>query len=393
MMRSWTLFVSLCMAAMAVYISYIHDYGKSIENQYPLIILIGINLLVLLYLPRTKTLFRYYVCKGIFLLFGITAIITVNRVPSAQVLILIVLLCQTILMDPYPLNYIESSGIILIVITVNLYIMVDKSIPVIDMIKHFAIIIIPALVLNISGSLMMKYRELIISVEQMNNRLKDSIVNLTRTNSAYLNYAAGAQEQGVVAERQRITRDIHDIVGYTLTNNMMLMEAALDIMKENPLALPSIIETARLNAQEGLSQVRNAMYQFRKQDNSPSIGLKAIMHLGKIFELSTSIKVSYNFGNIPISYEIDSAIIHLVQEALVNSFRHSNGTEIQISFWYGERILSVYVQDNGMGTDNIVEGIGIKGMRERIEQLGGTLETVNVADGFLVKASIPLEAI
>jgi len=117
------------------------------------------------------------------------------------------------------------------------------------------------------------------------------------------------------------------------------------------------------------------------------------MRLGRIFEQATSVNVQFNFGNAPttISEEVDSAIFHLVQESLVNSFRHGNGTEVQISFWCDEKILKVFVQDNGIGAVNIIEGIGLKGMRERISKLNGMLQVRNVFDGFLVYATIPLE--
>jgi signal transduction histidine kinase len=239
---------------------------------------------------------------------------------------------------------------------------------------------------------MSKYREIVITLMEDHERLSDSVVNLTRANSAYMDYARDAQEQGMENERRRITRDIHDIVGYTLTNNMMLMEAAQDIMKENALALPSIIETARQNAQEGLDQVRKAMYKLRSQESAPPTGLLALTQLCKIFEQATSIRVQKNLGNLPpqINDEVDSAVYHFIQEALVNSFRHGKATEVEINFWMDRENLEVSVGDNGLGAGRVVEGIGIKGMRERVGKLGGMVRINTEMKGFHVYATIPV---
>lgn len=385
--------IAVIPAFAAVFLSYFNDLEPGLEKQYPLIIILSVCLFSLFYIPHTKTLISYYSTQGLTLFFGVVGILNSFDLPVVQILILVILLVEIILFEPFPLNFIESTAITLTVLLLDLYFMIRNGFPIHLIIGNLSFLTVTGFVLSISGSFMLKYREIVVDFRDEHNKLKDSVVNLTRTNSEYLDYAVVAQEKGTEKERQRITRDIHDIVGYTLTNNMMLMEAALDIMKENPLALPTIIETARLNAEEGLTQVRNAMYQFREQENNAPVGLNALMRLGRIFEKATSVKVSFNFGNAPTSIdkETDSAVFHLVQESLVNSFRHGNCTEVQISFWCEEKLIKIYVQDNGNGAGIIIEGIGLKGMRERIEKLNGILQTRNVFDGFLVYATIPLE--
>ena len=245
----------------------------------------------------------------------------------------------------------------------------------------------------VAFSYLVRYRELTITLSAERDQLERSVVQLTRSNLAYLDYALDARQAGVEQERLRITRDIHDIVGYTLTNTMMLMEAAQDLMVDNPLGLPMLIETARTNSQEGLNRVRAAMYQLRERTAQPPVGLSNVARLCRIFAQATGINVTCDVGTAPlsISREVDSAIYHLVQESLVNSFRHGRATEIRATFRCEHRTLLVRVDDNGGGAVQVREGIGIQGMRERIEGVGGTVVVTNALVGFRVQATLPLE--
>ena len=75
----------------------------------------------------------------------------------------------------------------------------------------------------------------------------------------------------------------------------------------------------------------------------------------------------------------------------MNSFRHAGASTVNIFFRHEAGMLYVTIEDDGSGAEKIVEGIGIQGMRERIENLGGRIETESRPEGFRVKALIPLE--
>ncbi len=238
---------------------------------------------------------------------------------------------------------------------------------------------------------MTRFREEVVDLAADRERLTDSLIQLARASSAYQDLAIRAQESATEKERQRIARDIHDIVGYTLTNNVMLLEAALDLMQENPLGLPAIIETARENAEEGLARVRSAMHELRRQEQPYPRGATAIHRLGRVFEQATSIRVRCEFGNLPqnLPEKIDSAIYHLVQECLVNSFRHAHAAEVRVLFRWEAGVIHVRISDDGVGTRQQKTGIGLQGMRERVEALGGAFEAGPWDYGFTVEASLP----
>jgi signal transduction histidine kinase len=343
-------------------------------------------------IPFTRKRIAYYILQVVaiasyfLMMYGSSGLILV------QIILFVLFLGELVLLEPYPVNMVETIGLTVATSAIRVLEPSFDGVEILAVLEHHAPFFVPGVMLSVLGSLMTKHRELVVGLSASNKQLTESLVSLAKTNTVYQDYAVGASERATEHERLRIVRDIHDIVGYTLTNNMMLMEAALDLMKENALALPAIIETSRSNAEEGLEQVRAAMYKLREQENTSPVGLKAIARLSRIFEQATSIHIRCDFNNMPMAIddEIDSGVYHLVQESLVNSFRHGKATEVSISFWYDGETVQVMIRDNGIGGAATKEGIGLSGMRERIEELGGSVHTGVAADGFVVNASIPL---
>lgn len=380
--------VAIVPAAVA-YVMFVSSSESSDLSGFFFVMPLALCICALVLIPFTNTRFKYYSVQAFALFCYILTVFSTAGFPRVQLIVHLILVAEIVYFEPFPHNFVESISLTLVLLILDIIIMGVWTLD--SFVDIFISLTLPGSAVAFFGSLMTKHRELVVSLARDRERLTNSVVELTRTNSAYQDYAVVIQESATEKERRRITRDIHDIVGYTLTNNMMLMEAAQDLLKENALALPSIIETARENAQEGLDQVRAAMYKLREQENAYPIGLNAITRLARIFQQATSIKVFTNYRNMPnmVTDEIDSGIYHLVQEALVNAFRHGNATEVHVSFWYTEQEIQVAIRDNGTGADDVSEGIGISGMRERIEKVGGQVSAKGLLDGFLVSAMIP----
>ena len=387
--------IAIVPAALA-YVMYTRSSERITElDRFFFIMPLLLSLTCLVLIPFTNTRLKYYTVQTFAVFFYLLTLFTTAGYAHVQLIIHLIFISELILYEPFPHNLAASLGLTALLILLDVVIAGIRSIDLNTFLKTVVFLAVPGFATAFFGSLMTKHRELVVGLARDRDRLTNSVIELTRANSAYQDYAVVVQESATEKERRRITRDIHDIVGYTLTNNMMLMEAALDLLKENALALPSIIETARENAQEGLDQVRAAMYKLREQENAFPIGLNAITRLSRIFQQATGIVVHNNFRNMPIitTDEIDSSIYHLVQEALVNAFRHGNAKEVYVSFWYSDRQIQVNIRDDGAGANQISEGIGITGMRERIEKIGGSVSTRGLMDGFLVSAMIPMPGV
>ena len=218
-----------------------------------------------------------------------------------------------------------------------------------------------------------------------------SIASLLAANLDFQNYALEAGERSTIAERKRLSRDIHDIVGYTLINLKMMLEAAIDRAGEVDKPLTELLSSAVEQAQGGLSETRRVLRTLRDMENAKLEGVASIHKIVASFSKATGIEVEVNYGNIPRTLgALDSVISHIVQEGMTNAIRHGGATRIQIGFWIVLDRLHMKIADNGVGTAEVKPGIGLIGMRERLEPIGGELVAQSSEYGFSLIAEMPL---
>jgi len=228
--------------------------------------------------------------------------------------------------------------------------------------------------------------------EQLVENLKKNIVNLTQANYAFQKYASAADESARREERLRITREIHDSIGYTMTTLRMMLEAGKDLIANSPLRLEMHLQKALEIVESGSDDVRSALRQLRGSEPEPRGGPHGLKQLIELFADTTGIAIHVNWGDIPWSLpgKIEGALYRFIQEGMSNALSHGNATEIRISFRRDGMTLIAGVADNGTGAVTIIEGIGLQGMRERIEALGGSVHAGSSTVGFLVEAALPL---
>ena len=227
-----------------------------------------------------------------------------------------------------------------------------------------------------------------------NQRLDGAVRQLTNANLGYQSYASHLETDTLHAERKRVSREIHDGVGYSLTNILMMLEAAGDVLAESPLKASNLVTGSIEEARRCLDETRASMRELRSSEQREPVGIAAAARLTAFFAQATGVDVMAEYGNARPSYgeKIDATLVRILQEGMTNAFRHGMATQIRIQFWENREILNLRVQDNGYGAEDLTEGIGLAGMRERIQSLGGTLVAANGPGGFRIDAAIPIEA-
>lgn len=374
---------------------------------------------LLLTVPPTSTVMRWIVATALlFSLASLVAQVRARRVPAyfaalgaqivattlcvslsrADIVLVIPLLCALAagicIHNPFPVAVAIALGATGAVLGVGALVHQDDGADTAyrALVWMSAVFVAPVAVFS---SLAIRYRETLIDTQAEAARLDALVDRLTRANLRYQEYATSVGESSTENERKRITRDIHDIVGYTLTNNITMMEAITDTMRLNPLGVAHLVEVARANAQEGLARARDALHQLRGRDIGYPRGKEAILRLTTIFEQATGVRTEVAFTDVPWQFaeELDSALYHVVQESLINSFRHGKATVIRLFLSRENGRILLRVRDNGLGAESMSEGIGLSGMRERLEKLGGDLTAGNAPGGFDVVASVPAAAV
>ena len=237
------------------------------------------------------------------------------------------------------------------------------------------------------------FQKRLLSIRQFRESVEDVSQRLIQANLRLQEYAALSEETAITSERKRLARDLHDTTAYTLSNLVMMMEAGIDLAKDGNSKLNRMLIQARNFALDGLMEARRFVEALRRSQLTRVNGLRAVFQLVKTFEKATKIETILHLGDAPWSFgDAENIIVYrLVQEGMTNALRHGNAKSITISLNKEKGGLRVNIQDDGVGFVELKEGYGITGMRERIEQLGGSLQVTGKPQaGTLVSAWLPI---
>jgi len=231
--------------------------------------------------------------------------------------------------------------------------------------------------------------------ERVRAMLDESTLQLAQANMELQEHAVLSQQRAAESERRRLAREVHDVLAYTLTSLIMMMEAAIDLAGQDPGPLRQHLERIRDQTKEGVLEVRRTLQAIRRVEPTPETGLKAIFRLVQAFDKATHLRVRLHLGDAPMSFgaEKDRIAYRAVQEGISNALRHGRATEIGIQFSRQGAGVAIAIVDNGTGFDVLSEGFGLMGIRERIAQVGGTVEIRGEpGTGTRLSVWIPLEA-
>lgn len=226
------------------------------------------------------------------------------------------------------------------------------------------------------------------NIEQLNS----SVTQLTSANTEFLQYASTVEKESVANERSRITRELHDVVGQTLTNIIMMMDAALHRSDATTEDVRRMHQWTRDQAQSGLEETRAALYELRSIRIDRLKGINAIKKLIDTFSSLTNVKITTHWGNLPWEMEedLDQTLYRIVRESLTNSFRHGRAKGVTIYFFITDNILNVTIADDGKGGGSLKKGIGQTGMEERVKKVGGEITFHSEPSGYTVTVRLPL---
>ncbi len=170
-----------------------------------------------------------------------------------------------------------------------------------------------------------------------------------------------------LAERERIARDLHDLLGHSLSIIAIKAELSEKMVhhRHYDKAMIELHDLAAL-ARSSLSEVRYAVTDI-KQKNVLSTVQQICLQLERI-----GFTVEENISNINVSSAVESTCIMLIKEWGTNILRHSNADTAYIALTQSKNILRITVQTNEK-LPFLNEGNGIKGMRERVSYLGGSM--------------------
>jgi two-component system sensor histidine kinase DesK len=170
-----------------------------------------------------------------------------------------------------------------------------------------------------------------------------------------------------VAERERIARDLHDVLGHTLSVIILKAELAGRLIAIDPARATAEISDVEVTARSALSEIREAIGGYRSR------GLVAEIKAARLTldSAGVALLVEDSPGSTPsLSPKEETALALALREAVTNVVRHASATTCRLRFTIEAGHCRLIIEDNGQHAD-VREGNGLRGMRERIESLGG----------------------
>jgi signal transduction histidine kinase len=198
--------------------------------------------------------------------------------------------------------------------------------------------------------------------------------------------AAAAEEQ------LRMARDLHDGVGHGLAVIAMQAGVGLHVLDKEPAAVREALEAIRDTARESLEALRAELSQLTGDPASrrPLRGLDDLpLLLDRVRAAGPEVVVLGSWD--PLPERVDATAYAVVQEALTNVLKHASATTVTVSLASDDDKLTIRVVDDGHGGSAPDEGLGLRGMRDRVEALAGSLTAgPGSGGGFEVRAVLPL---
>jgi two-component system sensor histidine kinase DesK len=187
-----------------------------------------------------------------------------------------------------------------------------------------------------------------------------------------------------VAERERIARDLHDVLGHTLSVITLKSELAGKLLGRDPQRAAKEINEVEQISRQALSDVRDAIRGYRSQ------GLVAELAQAKATLETAGLTVQCDAATTMKLPAVQESVLSLaVREAVTNVVRHAQARTCRMRLDQRNGSCRLEIQDDGLGGSN-GEGNGLRGMRERVEMLGGTLQRSTNA-GTTLTITLPLK--
>jgi signal transduction histidine kinase len=206
---------------------------------------------------------------------------------------------------------------------------------------------------------------------------------------------AALRDQAITEERQRIAREVHDVIAHSMTVTMLHLTAArMAVARGDSTAATEALEEAEKAGRTSLNEIRHTVGLLRT--DAPQPATAPLPSAGDV----PALVAGYETAGVDVTLDVRGdlaridpaaglALYRIVQESLTNAGRHAPGSRTTVHIEVGPPLRVDVASDGGMPTDEPGSGLGLAGMAERAAALGGRLEAGRHGTGWRVAAMIP----
>jgi signal transduction histidine kinase len=229
------------------------------------------------------------------------------------------------------------------------------------------------------------------------SRQRATLIHELETTRAEL--AEAHHQQGILAERERLAREVHDTLAQGYTSIVVLAQTVAAQLPDDPAAAAERVTLIEEVARENLAEARAMVAAFSPAALDSATLVEALQRLVERFGRETGVVTRLDTGALgegpPLPRSQEIVLLRGAQEALTNVRRHAAATAVVLRVsrvGAGESAqLSVHVEDDGVGFDPAgTAGVGLGGLRDRAEQVGGAVEVASApGQGTRVTVRVP----
>jgi len=203
--------------------------------------------------------------------------------------------------------------------------------------------------------------------------------------------------EAVADERQRIARELHDVVAHAISVTVVQARGGRRMLDEDPEEARAAFDAIEHTSTQALGEMRRLLGMLRESDDE--LALAPLPSLGRLDALADRVRAAGLPVEIAIEGEpvelppgIDLSAYRIVQEALTNALKHAGPARAHVRVRYAPDELELEITDDGAGTgDGAGSGHGLVGMRERVAVFGGDLQAGRISDGgYALRVRLPI---
>jgi signal transduction histidine kinase len=232
------------------------------------------------------------------------------------------------------------------------------------------------------------------AIARQSEQRRDALTALAATRAEL---ADTARHAGILAERERLARELHDTIAQGFTSVVTQLESAEQALSDRPADAREHLEKARRTARDSLDEVRRSVRALRPELLEAASLSSALQRVVQQWSDDTGVRSELRSTGepVPLHPEVETALLRTAQESLANVARHARASRVIVSLSYLGDTVTLDVDDDGQGFDGRSHpgpdgGFGLIGMRERIEAAGGELTVESRrGEGTTIAVSVP----
>lgn len=196
----------------------------------------------------------------------------------------------------------------------------------------------------------------------------------------------------ILKERNKLAREIHDTLGHTLTTVLVEIEAGKILLeKDNGLGIEKL-DMAADQLRKGMGDLRSSVSMLSKGDELVDFKASIEAFINDT-QRNTGTIIEYD---IVLEEEIDASIrktiFRALQEGITNGIKHGKSTVFVFRLYSNNGNIEFLLQDNGKGCSAVIQGFGLKSMRERVKEASGFIKYISEpSEGFTLSITIPIK--